>query len=110
MELAIQICDNEFPVAAGAFRGSLAIERMERGELADARRLIAEGEPRLRGVHALELAKFLCRKARVDMAGGDAVTAQAALDEAEALAAEIDAEGNSDFATALAAAREALSD
>ncbi len=89
LEEAIGICDSAWPAAAGAFRGSLALIRAERGQLDEARALLAQGEEQTRGIYAFELAKLLCKRAQIEQEAGEFERAQAARSEAEALAVEL---------------------
>ena len=107
---AITICDEVWPAVAGAFRGSLAVIRAERGELAGARALFSQGESQLRGVHSLELAKLLCKRAPVERRAGDRAAARRALAEAESIAAQLDARPESELGRAIAEVRVDLAD
>jgi hypothetical protein len=88
---AIEICDETMPFGAGAFRGSLALIRAEQGALDEARTLLDRGEPQLRGVHLMELGKFLRKKAQIEDLAGDPAAAAAALAEAEVIDLELNA-------------------
>jgi predicted ATPase len=88
---AITIGDKAMPLAAGAFRGSLALIRAQQGAFDEARTLLEKGEPQLRGVHLLELGKFLRKKAQVEHLAGDPAAAAAALAEAESIDVELNA-------------------
>jgi len=105
---AIAIGDETLPMAAGAFRGSLAIIRAQQGAFDEARALLDKGESQLRGVHKLELGKLLSKKARVEHLAGDPDAAASALAEAEAIAKELAITPDSELGQALAEAREAL--
>jgi predicted ATPase len=87
-EEAIALGDATWPVVAGVFRGSLALLRACNGDLASARSLLGRGEEQLRGVHALELGKLLCKRSRVEAAADESETAQEALAEARQIAAD----------------------
>ncbi|MEE2830184.1 MAG: tetratricopeptide repeat protein [Myxococcota bacterium] len=107
---AITISDQAIPHAAAAFRGTLALLRATQGDFAEARALLAQGEPQLRGgqrtAHEqVELGKFLCKKARVGQLAGDPAMAASALAEAEMIAAELETAADSKFGQALAEAR-----
>ncbi len=105
---AIAIIEELFPIAAGAFRGSLALIRAHQGDFDKARSLLGRGEPQLRGTHALELGKLLCKKARVEHLAGDSSAAAAALAEAETVAIEMGASLDSELTHTLAEARKIL--
>jgi predicted ATPase/class 3 adenylate cyclase/Flp pilus assembly protein TadD len=102
---AIAISDEVFPLASGAFRGSLALLRAQQGTFDEARALLDKGEAQLRGVHKLELGKLLCKKARVEHLAGDPAAAAFALAEAEAIAVELGAGAGSELGVALVETR-----
>jgi predicted ATPase/Tfp pilus assembly protein PilF/tRNA A-37 threonylcarbamoyl transferase component Bud32 len=104
----IAIGDETWPVVAGAFRGSLALIRAQQGAFGEARALLAQAEPQLRGVHKLELGKLLCKKAQVEHLAGDSDVAASALAEAEIITAELNVTPDSELGRALATARSAL--
>ena len=106
---AIPICDDVWPAAAGAFRGSLALVRARRGAFDEARDLFAKGEAQVRGVYALELGKLICKKARVEHMAGEPDAAAAALAEAEAIATNLGGGSDSELARALSDTRRVLS-
>jgi predicted ATPase/serine/threonine protein kinase len=105
---AIEISDDILPGAAGAFRGTLALIRAENGALDEARILLGIADSQLRGVYAVELAKLLCRRARVEQLAGAAATAATALAEAETIAVEVKAGPKSDLGQELSKARSVL--
>ncbi|MEY3013780.1 MAG: hypothetical protein RIT45_2515 [Pseudomonadota bacterium] len=83
LRAAVRRCDETLPMAAGAFRGSLAVALAHRGAFHDVEALLAQGEAQLRGRHAVEFGKLCCKRVLVRAAmlaagAGDA----AALDEA----------------------------
>jgi tetratricopeptide (TPR) repeat protein len=108
LQQAIEICDKTWPVAAGAFRGTLALIRAENGALDEARALLEKGDSQLRGVYAFEFAKLLCKRARVEQLAGDTASASAALTEAETIAVEVKAGPESDLGQELSKARSVL--
>jgi tetratricopeptide (TPR) repeat protein len=110
LQQAIEIGDENFPAAAGAFRGTLALIRVENGALDEARALLERGDSQLRGVYALELAKLLCKRARVEQLAGDATAGSAALAEADTIAEEMQTGPDSDLGQELTKARTALAD
>ena len=61
---AIQLCETIFPVAAGAFMGSLAMIKAQNKCFDEALSLMVDGEERVR-VNPLEYGKFLCKKSQV---------------------------------------------
>ena len=105
---AVAVGDETWPVAAGAFRGSLALLRARRGAIDEARALLPRGEQQLRGVHAVELGKLLCKRGEVERLAGDLDAARAARDEAGAIAAETNAGSDSELGRAVAALTDAL--
>jgi tetratricopeptide (TPR) repeat protein len=107
--LAITIGDETMPAASGAFRGSLALIRAQQGAFDEARTLLSQGEPQVRGVYKLELSKLLCKKAQVEHLAGNPAAAAAALTEARVIAGELDEGPDSGLEEALAEARAALS-
>ena len=86
---AIQLCDKSYPIAAGAFRGSLALVQAQQEQMEEAKLNLELGEPQIRGVYKLELAKFLCKKAQVAQLANDREKASEALKEAESIASEL---------------------
>jgi tetratricopeptide (TPR) repeat protein len=106
---AIAIGDETLPVAAGAFRGSLALIRAQQGALDEARELLEMGESQVRGVYQLELGKLLCKKARVEHLAGDPSASATALAEAESIADELKIGPESDLGQLIVEAREAIS-
>jgi tetratricopeptide (TPR) repeat protein len=105
---AVAVCDETWPAAAGAFRGSLALLRAQRGAIDEARTLLTRGDQQLRGVYALELGKLLCKRGEVERLAGDLDAARAARDEAASIAARIGAGPDSELGRALAALNDAL--
>jgi len=105
---AIAINDETLPMAAGAFRGSLALILAERGEMDEARVALVKGESQLRGVHKMEYGKFLCKEARVSHLAGDESAAQAALQSARLIADEVKAGPESEFRQTIQSAEVAM--
>jgi tetratricopeptide (TPR) repeat protein len=66
LKQGIEICDEIFPMAGGAFRGSLGMVLAKKGRTEEARRLLKEGEEILRGSNAIELGKLLCKRAQIE--------------------------------------------
>ncbi len=106
---AIKICDESYPIAAGAFRGSLALLCAQQGQIEEATILLAEGEPQIRGVYKMELAKFLCKKAQVAHLANDPDQAAVALEEAKDIAKELAVLPESQLGKALTSTLAALS-
>ncbi|HCP48183.1 MAG TPA: hypothetical protein DIU15_19245, partial [Deltaproteobacteria bacterium] len=102
---AIAVGDETWPVAAGAFRGSLALIRAQNEAFEEARILLAQGERQLRGVYKLELGKLLCKKAQVEHLAGEPTGAATALAEAQAIASELNVTPESELGQTLATAR-----
>jgi predicted ATPase/serine/threonine protein kinase/Tfp pilus assembly protein PilF len=88
---AITIGDETMLVAAGAFRGSLALIRAQQGAFDEARTLLEKGESQIRGGHLLELGKFLRKKAEVEHLAGEPAAAAVTLAEAESIDVELNA-------------------
>jgi predicted ATPase/serine/threonine protein kinase/Tfp pilus assembly protein PilF len=103
LEQAIVLGEETWPVVAGVFRGSLALVRAQAGDLAAARALLDRGEQQIRGAHAHELGKMLCKRARIEWAAGEPEAAQSARAEARAIAAELQVAPDSDLGQAIAA-------
>ena len=82
---AIPICDETYPFAAGAFRGSLALLLAQKGQRDEALELLKVGEDQLLKLPA-EHAKFLCKKGQIQMMMGSREAAQGSLDQAKAIA------------------------
>ena len=98
---AIDICDESTPFAGGSFRGSLALLYARQGNIEEAKRVLAVGEP-LVAVYALEYGKFLCNKAKVYHLGKRRKEAEKALEHAKAIATEINATEDSELGEAIA--------
>ena len=105
---AVAVGDETWPVAAGAFRGSLALIRARQGAVDEARALLTRGEQQLRSLHALELGKLLCKRGEVERLAGDLDAARAALDEAASIAARIEAGPDSELGRAVPALSDVL--
>ena len=67
---AIPICDEAYPFAAGAFRGSLALLLAQKGQRGEALELLKVGEVQLLKLPA-EYAKLLCKKGQIQMMFGE---------------------------------------
>jgi len=101
LKRAVPICDETLPVAAGAFRGSLALTCSQRGNIDQARQLLAAGAAQLRGVHRVELGKLLCKQGLVEARVGAQDAAESALAEAEVIADESGVGADSALGTAI---------
>ena len=86
---AISIGEQAFPVAAGAFRASLALLLAHQGKYDEFKVLFETGEPQVEP-YPDEHTKFLCKKGQVSLLAGDSMGAVAALKQAQAITAELD--------------------
>ena len=84
---AIPILDETFFIAAGAFRGSLALLLAQTDQFDEAQALLEVGEPQV-ATYPSEYAKFLCKKSQVQLLAGEPEAAQSFLDQAKAIASE----------------------
>jgi tetratricopeptide (TPR) repeat protein len=82
---AIPIGDEALPVAAGAFRASLALLLAQKGQLNEAQELLKIGELQVTA-HRNEHAKLLCTKGQVQLLAGETEAARMCLNQAKALA------------------------
>ena len=82
----IALSEESYPFIAAVFQGTLACIRADQGRTADARRLLATSEARIRGQHQTELIRLLCKRFSVEQHAGDLAASHAALDEAQMLA------------------------
>ena len=89
------------PPAAGAFRGSLALLLATQDHLDEAHALLATGEPLVES-HPEEHAKFLCKKAQVQLIAAQSDDARTSLQQAQDLAAELGVNEHSELAKAIA--------
>jgi tetratricopeptide (TPR) repeat protein len=94
---AIEEMDAAQQNSAGCFRGSLAWAVAQQGDFAQARRLLKEGEPQLRDVWTYELGRLLVRRGQVERLAGDLRAADAALEEARAIALQLGSGPESDL-------------
>jgi tetratricopeptide (TPR) repeat protein len=97
---SIPICDETFPVVAGAFRGSLAWLLAQQDHFEEAQTLIVTGESQVES-HPEEHAKFLTKKGHVCHLSGDTEGTQAALEAAAAIVLELKVGDESEVAKAL---------
>jgi tetratricopeptide (TPR) repeat protein len=98
---AISIGDETFKLTAGAFRGSLALLLAQKDQLDEAQALLTTGEPQVEP-YPEEHALFLCKKAQVQLFGGQVDDAHASLNKAQALAEKLGVNQHSAIATAIA--------
>ena len=70
--------------------------------------LLAVGATQLRGAHQFELAKLLCRRARVESLAGDPIAAIIALHDAETIAADLGVAPESELLAMIAELRTLL--
>jgi tetratricopeptide (TPR) repeat protein/serine/threonine protein kinase len=82
---AISIADDTFPLAAGVFRGSLALLLAKQDQLKEAQKLLEKGEPDVVS-ERVEHLKFLCKKGQVLHLSGDSDGAHASLDQSRKMA------------------------
>jgi len=83
---ALPLCDELLPVAAAAFRSSLAVVRAEQGLLKQAREEFDAAGAVLKQAHFAQYARHLVERAGVEIRHGDRSLAAGYLDEADALA------------------------
>ena len=97
LERAIAICDETFPMGSGVFRGTLGLMKAKQGNQEKALELFAYAE---RDVvdYPLEHAKFLCKKARMQLLIKTTEDAKTSLERAETIAVEIGVQPESDLA------------
>jgi tetratricopeptide (TPR) repeat protein len=105
---AVEICDENWEVAAACFRGSLGLIAGRRGNFDEARQLLNRAESQLRGIHAEELCKLLCKKGEVEEQAGNRKGAIEALKEAESISERLSLGRDSEGERALAGLRERL--
>ena len=105
---AVAICDENFSMAAGAFRGSLALICAQQGQVQEALAMLEVGEGQLRGAREVEFGKFLCKKTRVECLGADVEAAARSLQEAEAIWERLGGSPNSDLSMAIGETRQWL--
>ena len=106
---AIDICDANFPPAAGTFRGSLGLLCARSGDFASASDLFSRGEEQLRGTWAFELGKLYCKQAEAYLLGGNRVAATVSFQQAEEVADELNVSAKSELAQAIASLRNRVS-
>jgi tetratricopeptide (TPR) repeat protein len=108
LEEAVKLGDEMWPVAAGAFRGWLALVRADQGQTEEAKALLDEGALQLRGRHPIEYGKLICKQARVQQIAGEYGAAAASLAQAEIIAKDIETTPESELGRELSKAQKAL--
>ena len=96
LQNSIEICDEIGFLAAGAFRGSLAMIYSQQNEYDKAIQLIKQGEPVIAPI-PFEYAKFLCKKAKVYQLNHQENEAKQALQHAEKIAQELGIKDDSEL-------------
>ena len=104
---AIEIGDDVFQVAGGAFRGSLGLLKAQKGQMDEAKALFQNGEHQVAS-NPEEHVKFLCKKGQVYHMAGDIGEARAASKQAQELAAKLNMNVHSVGAQALVRLRSLL--
>ena len=94
LTLAIEICSQTLPPAAGAFSAPLAWALAQNDQLDEALAALEKGEPMV-AVYPLEHGKFLCGKAKVFLLAGEPNNVQEALRQAKEIAVKIKAADDS---------------
>ncbi len=100
LEQAIGLGDQTFPVAAGSYRGSLALLFAQQERHQEAYQLLDTGEPQVRNSPE-EHAKFLCKKGKVFLLTGNAAKGQKACEEAQAIAAQLNVSADSEISRSI---------
>ncbi|MEC7985580.1 MAG: tetratricopeptide repeat protein, partial [Myxococcota bacterium] len=100
-EEAIALCNEVFPIAAGAFRGSLALLILSKERLEESHSLLETGEPQVK-VYPEEYGKFLCKKAQIHLFSQQDQTARQSLAKAKEIANDIGIEPDSVFSQLIA--------
>jgi tetratricopeptide (TPR) repeat protein len=106
---AIEILSETFQVGAGVFHGSLAWLIARKGQNEEAQEQLKKGEA-LVEPHPEEYAKFLTKKGHVCHLAGDADGARASLEQAQALAAELNVGVDSEVTQAIRDLKAVLGD
>jgi tetratricopeptide (TPR) repeat protein/serine/threonine protein kinase/predicted ATPase len=88
LEQAIAIGLEVFPLAAGAFRGSLAVLLAQENRMEEAKKMLDLGEALVKPYRE-EYAKFLTKKCQTCHLAGDADGARTTLEQARALATDL---------------------
>ena len=110
LEAAIARIGDRWPSVRGHFYGNLAQVSFAEGAIDTARALLNRGEALLRGRDMLERAHLLCTRAELEAASGDPLIAQAAFDEAESLASQLNPSPSSLLSQKMSKLKQDLSD
>ena len=110
LRAAVEICDQNFSMAAGAFRGSLALICAQQGQVEEALAILKVGEGQLRGAREVEFGKFLCKKTRVQCLGAELEAAGQSFQEAAAIWERLGGSPNSDLSVELEQTRKWLAE
>ena len=102
---SISICETRIPIAAGAFKGSLALLLSEQGKVAEALLEIEQGEP-LVSIQIEEYGKFLCKKVQVLFRAQDYETSEKTLTQAEDIFRKLKLNENSELSKKLQQAKD----
>ncbi|MGB0639530.1 MAG: tetratricopeptide repeat protein, partial [Myxococcota bacterium] len=92
---AINICDDTFPMAAGAFRGSLALMLAQQGRSDESDTLFQIGESQVK-VRPDEHAKFICKRGLVSTLKGNTNEARADLQTAKEISIQLQTDHDSE--------------
>jgi tetratricopeptide (TPR) repeat protein len=104
---AIEICDETYPMAAGAFRGSLALSLAQQRRFDEAATLFKIGEVQVE-TQPDEHAKFICKKGLASQMEGRFEDARAALLTAEAMAVQLQTDTDSEVNQMIATLQTAI--
>lgn len=106
--LAIDFCEEAFPVPAGAFMGSLALVESQEGRIPSALKILDQAESLIGSSNQQERAKLLCKRGRVLRMVPDANRAIESLREAEQIQQAIEAGDESELGKAVNELRRVL--
>ena len=109
LQQGIDICRDTFPVAAGAFLGSLGWVQAQQQNFTEAQFNFLEGELMVK-VYPWEYVKFLCKKSKVLSLNQDFSNAKDALDEAIEIAEGLNVGKDTEVWEAIQSARTYLND
>jgi tetratricopeptide (TPR) repeat protein len=97
---AIPFADQAFPLAAGHFRGSLALLLAQKDQFDEAQDLLKAGESQV-APYPEEHAKFLCKTGQVQLLAGEHKDAQGSLRQAREIAADLNFHDGSEVTQAI---------